>query len=172
MTGNGSVTATTAFDPLAAEPHFIFRMQLSHVNLPDFNDFLMAYTNADVAKGTLDLELEMQADKGGYSGYAKPFFKDLDFKRPSDASRPLGQRIVKKAVSAAAALLRNREGKVATTAPFQGTFDKGGVQLWRTIVGLLKNAFIQALKEGFEGKLPPVPAETQQAVQQQTTSGN
>ena len=163
-TGNGAVTIALEFDPLASWPHFIFRVQLSHLNLPDFNDFLLAFSDADVSKGTLDLEVEMQANKGAYSGYAKPFFSDLDFKRPADAAKPMGKRIEKKVISAAAKLLKNHEGKVATTVPFQGNFDKGGVQVWRTIVGLLKNAFIQALREGFQGKLPPVPANAEPPV--------
>lgn len=159
-TGNGVLTVTTSFDPLADWPHFILRVELDHVDMPPFNDFLEAYANADVAKGNCDLETEMRADRGHYDGYVKPFFRDLNFDRPSDKDKPLGKRIEKKALSLAAALLRNDQGKVATRAPFSGDFKSGGVETWPTIMGLLRNAFIQALRQGFDGQVPKTAGTT------------
>jgi hypothetical protein len=52
-------------------------------------------------------------------------------------------------------VLKNDEkDQVATKAPFSGTFNQNDVDVWTTVEFLLRNAFVQALREGFEGAGP------------------
>jgi hypothetical protein len=47
--------------------------------------------------------------------------------------------------------LENEEkGQVATQTPFSGTFDQNQIDVWAAVANLLRNAFIQALREGFD----------------------
>jgi len=153
--GGGRLTVRVAANPVAEKPRFHAALQLRQLDLPAFNSFLLAYADADVSRGTFDLDLEADAKGGGYSGYVKPFFKDLDFKNPSDKDKNAVQKLKETVVAAAASLLKNDEDKqVATKAPFSGNFDNNDVDLWTTIANLLRNAFVQAIREGFEGRTP------------------
>ena len=52
-------------------------------------------------------------------------------------------------------LLKNDDNKqVATRAPFAGNFANNDVDIWTTIVNLLRNAFVQAIRGGLEGQTP------------------
>jgi hypothetical protein len=154
-TGNGRLTVALQLDPLAKQPRFKSTFELRDVSLPAMNNFLAAYANADVAAGTFELFIEVEAEGGAYQGYVKPFFKDLDFKTASDQDKSPGELIVKKTIAAVATVLKNKdEEKVATKAPFSGNFADNQVDVWTTIQNLFRNAFLQALREGFEGQTP------------------
>lgn len=155
VTGNGQLKITVDANPTAAQPTFATQVQLRGLSLPAFNSFLQAYANADVSAGTFEFDSEIKAEKGHYDGYVKPFFKDLNFKTASDKDKNAAQLLAKKAVSAVANVLKNKEeNKVATKAPFHGNFENNQVDIWETISNLLHNAFVQALREGFEGQRP------------------
>lgn len=151
-TGHGKLNVAVQADPLAKEPRFSTTMELNDLSLPDCNAFLAAYANADVSSGIFEIYLEATAQNGGYQGYVKPFLKDVNFKTVSDKDKPVVQRLAKSAANAVMSVLKNKEeDKVATKAPFSGTFDQNGVDVWTTVENLLRNAFIQALREGFDG---------------------
>lgn len=153
--GGGRLAVHVAANPVAENPRFHARLQLRQLELPAFNSFMLAYADADVSRGTFDLDLEAEAKGGGYSGYVKPFFKDLDFKNASDEDKNAVQKLKEKVVAAAASLLKNDEdNKVATKAPFSGNFDRNDLDLWTTVANLLRNAFVRAIREGLEGQTP------------------
>lgn len=149
-TGDGQLDVQAQADPLAKTPRFETNMDLKNLHLPACNDFLAGFANADVSSGTFDFYLQAEAKDGGYNGYVKPFMKDLKFKT---VGKPVLERVAKNTVNAVVGVLKNDEkNKVATKAPFSGTFDRNGVDVWTTIENLLRNAFVQALGEGFEGR--------------------
>jgi len=157
-TGNGKLKVTAQVDPLAKQPRFTTALELREMELPALNSFLLAYTDADVSRGTFELFVEVNAADGAYEGYTKPFFKDLDFKNPSDKDKNVAARVKEKVVGAVSSVLKNdEEKKVATKAPFAGNFADNKVDVWTTIANLLRNAFVQGLRAGFEGP-PPKPA--------------
>ena len=158
-TGNGKLKVSAQADPLAREPRFTTNFELRELDLPAFNSFLLAYTDADVSRGTFEFFMEVNAANGAYEGYTKPFFKDLDFRNPSDKDKNVAQKVKEKVISAVSSVLKNdEEKKVATKAPFAGNFEDTQVDVWTTIVNLLRNAFVQGLRGGFEGQPPPKPA--------------
>lgn len=155
-TGNGKLHVTAQADPLAKDPRFTLNFELREMELPAFNSFLLAYLDADVSRGVFEIFVEVNAADGAYNGYLKPFFKDLDFTNPSDKEKNVAQRVKEKVVSAVSSALKNdEENKVATKAPFAGNFADNKVDVWTTIVNLLRNAFVQGLRGGFEGTPPP-----------------
>ncbi len=94
---------------------------------------------------------EIKAADGAYQGYVKPFFRDLDFKNVEDKNKSLAKRTKEKVVSAVSSLLKSHEAdKVATITPFAGTFANTEVGVWETVHNLLRNAFVEALREGLE----------------------
>jgi hypothetical protein len=150
--GQGHMMLRVQADPLAEAPRFHLQFAVTNVNLPDLNDFLLAFIKADVSRGTFEFETEVTAQNGGYQGYVKPFFKDLNFKTVSDKDKGPMQLLAKKAVATVAHVFKNRdENKVATKAPISGNFEKNKVDVWTTIANLMHNAFVSAIREGFEG---------------------
>ncbi len=150
MSGHGKVHIEATLKPVAPQPKFNVKMQLQGLQLAELNNFMTAYLKVIVQSGTFDDYIEVNADGGSYEGYTKPFLKELKFTdAPTDKN--VIEKVATKAASAVSEVLKNKEGKVATKAPFRGNFNDNKVALWTTIEYLLRNAFVQSLREGLEG---------------------
>ncbi|HEY9155027.1 MAG TPA: DUF748 domain-containing protein, partial [Opitutaceae bacterium] len=150
VTGHGKMHIDATLMPVAPQPKFQVKMQITDLHLHEMNNFMVAYLKVDVQEGEFDDYIEVNADNGTYEGYTKPFVRDLKFAdAPSD--RNVLKRVATKAASAVSELLKNKQGKVATKAPFKGNFNDNKVDVWTTIQYLLRNAFVQSLREGIEG---------------------
>ncbi|MEO7599583.1 MAG: DUF748 domain-containing protein [Opitutus sp.] len=154
-TGEGQLKVGLRLDPIAKQPRFAMNLEVVDQQLPPLNSFLLAYTDADVSRGTFEVFSEINAQNGAYDGYIKPMMHDLDFRNPSDKDKSLGKQIKEKVVSAVTSLLKNDDNQqVATRAPFAGNFADNQVDIWTTVVNLLRNAFVQAIRGGLEGQTP------------------
>jgi hypothetical protein len=155
MTGNGKLKVSLRLDPIAKQPLFALNFEIREQQLPPLNSFLQAYANADVSRGTFELFSEINAKDGAYDGYVKPLLHDLDFKTANDDDKNFADRVKEKVVSAVASVLKNDEqDQVATKAPFAGNFAQNDLDIWTTIVNLLRNAFVQAIRGGLENQTP------------------
>jgi hypothetical protein len=153
--GGGSLHAAVQLDPIARDPTFHALFDIRALALQPLNPFLMAYANADVSRGTFEVYMEADAKKGGYDGYVKPLFHDLDFRTASDEHKNAAQKLKEKVVKVVTTVLKNPDKQqVATKAPFRGNFSDNRVDIWTTVVELFHNAFVQALRGGFEGQTP------------------
>ena len=151
--GTGHLNVDARADPSAAQPRFAVKMQLKGLDLVPIHDFLVKNVLIDVSRGTFEMYTEINADNGRYEGYLKPFFQNLEFKAVPDPSKNIAQRAATKVASAVKDLLKNERGQVATKVPFTGDFRDNQVDLWTTIENLLRNAFVQSLREGLEGQV-------------------
>ncbi len=66
--GNGKLHIDSQAEPLAAQPHFLLKLELEDVSLPALNEFLRAYGNIDVSAGVFKGYLEMTAHDGELFG--------------------------------------------------------------------------------------------------------
>ena len=107
--GGGRLSLVLGAEPLAAEPRFHLSLKLDDVNLPELNDSLKAYANVDVGRGTFRLVMEMAGKDGGFQGYAKPFFENLEFHNVEDANKGIGTRIWEHIVAGLAWVVKNTE---------------------------------------------------------------
>jgi len=154
--GNGNLSLTSELEPLAERPRFHLRLKVDKLSLPAVNQFLQAYANIDVSAGEFTGYVEMVAHDGKYEGYLKPFFENLVFKSPQDKEKNLFARLWEKVVALAAKLLKNNEtDQVAMRVPFSGEFGATSVGFWESVRTLLRNAFVEALKEGLDGHPRP-----------------
>lgn len=152
--GTGSLNVDIRADASAKEPRFETRMEIRDLALVPIRDFLLSYALIDVSAGSFEVFSEISAKGGGYDGYIKPFFKDLRFKAVPDPEKNIMQRAATRIASAVTGVLKNDQGDVATKAPFKGNFENNEVDVWTTIQNLLRNAFVQSLREGLEGRTP------------------
>jgi len=151
---DGKVTVDMKIDPLNKAPSFDMNAKLTQVNLVKVNDFLKAYGNFDVEKGSLQLYTEAAAKDGLITGYTKPVIKDMKVLNwKTDKETPV--RFIWEAIVEGVAWVLNNKAKdqIATKAQFEGRFDNPDVNIWFIIGQLLRNAFIEALYPALENSV-------------------
>ena len=152
--GGGRLKLFISAEPLALQPHFHLSAKIDNVNLPDLNESLQAYANVDVGRGTFRMAAEMAGKDGGFQGYVKPFFENLDFKNLADAKKGAFTRIWEKVVAGLAWLVKNKpRDQVGTRIPFEGRFGDSKVGLWVTVTNLFRHGFIRAFNPTVEGSV-------------------
>ena len=152
--GGGTLNMVLDAEPLADKPHFHLSLKLDRVDLPALNDSLLAYANVDVGRGTFQLVGEMAGKDGGFQGYVKPFFENLDFKNLKDRDKGIAAQIWEKLVAVMVALVKNSSrDQVATRIPFEGKFGDAKLSLFATVVNLFRHGFIQAFNPIVEGSV-------------------
>jgi hypothetical protein len=101
----------------------------------------------------------------------KPFFENLQFEPVPKDRKGLGA-IWASLVNGAKDLLENQDNAVATKIPVSGHYSDPNIDFWSAAFGLIKNAYLQALAQGFDHpELAPAPdkhAISQSAVDQAT----
>lgn len=152
--GTGKLDVEAKVDPSAPSPKFFAKMDVQGLQLVPIHDFIAAYALIDVKAGEFSVYSEVNAENGHYAGYVKPFFKDLQFEAIPDPEKNVIQRAASTVASGVVELLKNEKDQVATRAPFEGDFATNDVGVWTTVENLLRNAFVQSLREGLEGQTP------------------
>lgn len=152
--GRGRIVVQVEADPLAAQPHFQLKAQVEDVDLTALNDSLKAIANVDVGRGTFQLAAEMAGKDGGFQGYVKPFFEDLDFNNLADQKKGVFTRVWENIVAGLAWLVKNKaRDEVGTRIPFQGRFGDPQVGLWATVRNLFRHGFVRAFTPTVEGSV-------------------
>lgn len=150
--GGGRVRMFVQAEPLADQPHFHLSAKVDNVNLPDLNDSLRAIAKVDVGRGTFQMAAEMAAKDGGFQGYVKPFFENLDFKNLDDKHKGMGDRLWEKAVAGLAWVVKNKSrDQVGTRIPFEGKFGDPKVGMWTMVANMFRHGFIHAFNPTVEG---------------------
>ena len=145
--GGGELQIHVKLDPLADEPRFDLELALEKVNLVALNEMLEAYGKFNVKRGTFEVFAEIAGSEGKFDGYVKPFFEDLNvLELEQDAKHPL-KLVWQALVAGAVKIFKNHpKDQVATKIPVSGTFEKTDVEIWTTVLNVLRNAFIEGFK--------------------------
>ena len=150
----GELNLKMKIDPLAGQPTFDLNLNLENTDLVELNDFFKAYANVDINKGTFGLFIEVAAKEGRYIGYVKPVIKDLDVVGPEDRNDTFLNKIWEGIAGASGVILRNqKEEQIATKIPLEGNFKQTNVGTLTAIVGILRNAFIQAVYPAIDNQI-------------------
>ncbi|MFN8347483.1 MAG: DUF748 domain-containing protein [Spirosomataceae bacterium] len=150
----GTLTLNLKLNPLAEEPTFDLNAEIKNTNLVLMNDFMKAYGNFDVNKGTFGLYTEYASKDGTGTGYVKPIIKDLDVLGPEDKQDNFFQKIWEAIVGGAGQVLRNqKKDQVATKVPLEGNYKTPKVYTVEAIWQVLRNAFIQALLPSIDNQI-------------------
>ena len=152
MLDKGQVKLKLELNPLQEQSPFNMDFTLQEVPLVELNDFLKAYAAIDAEKGTFALFSEMTGEGNQFKGYIKPLFKDvkiLDLEEDTD--KPLS--VLKEAgIGLVSMIFKNYSvDQIATKVPVSGSFEDPKVNIWRTIMNALRNAFIEAINPKLDG---------------------
>jgi Domain of Unknown Function (DUF748) len=149
----GRLAARLGLDPFAAKPTFDFDGQLTAAPLAQWNDFLRAYTRADVQGGTLNVYAELSARGGQFDGYAKPFFEHVDVLDVKEELPKKGilSTLWQALVGGTAEVVEDQtKDRIATRIPIHGSSDDPQIGFWTTLGNVLRNAFIQSFVPALE----------------------
>ena len=155
----GQVSVFVTADPLARKLGFSGRAAVRHLALTDVGNFLVKKADLSPRKGSIDLFAEFDAHGGRIAGGVKPVLKDVDVK---PAKGGLGPKLKSWIANAALDIFSDRvPGRHAAAAviPMEGTVNGPQPQLWPTIWGVLRNAFVAGLESGFARLPAGKPAE-------------
>ncbi|MEW6468895.1 MAG: DUF748 domain-containing protein [Bacteroidota bacterium] len=147
----GHMAVNVKFDALNKVPTFDMNAELRELDLTQLNDFLRAYGNFDVKKGSFGLFMEFAAKDGGFGGYVKPVIKDMDVLQWNEDEGGIGQKLWEMVVGTSAEIVENQpRDQVASKIPVSGTFESPDIDVWKAISYVLRNGFVQALRPAID----------------------
>ncbi len=148
---SGQVSVFVTTDPFAKKLAFSGRASVRGLSLVDLGNFLVGEAELAPEKGTIDLFAEFDAHDGRVSGGVKPVLKRAAVK---PAKGGIGPKLKAWIADAGLRLLSDRvpaRDATAAMVPIHGTIDGPKPELWPTIWGVLRNAFVVGVDSGFAG---------------------
>lgn len=174
LTGRATVQKTGVLkllvvaDILDEKPAFTGQAQLIGLNLESL--YQWAASKAGLSPhGTIDVFVNLNSAKGSLGGDVKVLAKNIKV----DPLEGKFSNSVKAAAANAAFNILKDEAKgeaVGTKLPLRGALDKPDPQIWPTVLGVLRNAFVDSLGWGF-GDLPVGTAARKEGIIEQTVKG-
>ena len=156
-TGQMSVFVTA--DPLAKKLGFSGRAAVEGLSLQDVGNFLVKKADLAPTQGSIDLFVEFDAHDGLISGGVKPVLKDVEVK---PAKGGLGPALKAWIADAGLKIFSDRvpgRNAAAAVIAMEGTVSGPKPQVWPTIWGVLRNAFVTGVRAGFAELPAGKPAE-------------
>jgi hypothetical protein len=164
---SGKLKLAVGMDPWAKELTFTAKATLRDLELRELYAFTADRTDLRAESGTIDMFVDLRARGGVLSGGVKPILKNVEI---SSASKNLGDKLKGALADAALDIVsddKHGDDRVATVIPLKGKVNAPKAQLIPTILGAVRNAFVEGLAGGFAG-LPPPTAEKKEGFIKQT----
>ncbi len=166
LANTGDVSIFITANPFEKGLTFSGRAAVVGLETSELYRFIAPATKLQAPEGTIDIFVEFDCRNGELTGGVKPILKKVTI-RPADKNPFTALKAW--AADLAIKIFSDRVGErqaVATVIPIKGTLTGPDVQLWPTIFGVMRNAFVEGLTSGF-AHLPPITAPKKQGVVKQ-----
>jgi hypothetical protein len=152
---SGTASLLVTADPFEKGMTFSGRAAIVGLQTAELYRFIKPATDLQAPEGTIDLFVEFDCRNGQLTGGVKPVLKNVKV-RPADKGffSALKAWVADVAVKLFSDRVPNRNA-VATVIPIKGTLTGPDVQLWPSIFGVLRNAFVEGLTSGYANLPPP-----------------
>jgi hypothetical protein len=158
---SGKLSVFVTADPLAQSPTFAGKVALTDLKLKELAELAAAKSGVAPEKGTLDLFAQFRAARGAIEGGVKPVLKNVELESAEPGwVNALKAAIADKALDLASDEIPGRNA-VATVVPIKGKINDPKAQLWPTVLGVVRNAYVEGLSSGFTNLPPPTAKERQ-----------
>lgn len=151
MLENAQFSVSGNLDPLGDFRDFIIAMSITNINLTELNDLTEAYGSFDFESGDGEFLMELQAENGALSGYARPLLDDvqiLDIEK--DAEKGLLNAIWESLVATLGQIFRNQPAdRIAADIEISGDLNQQDISTWQAFRSLVRNAFVEAYEAQF-----------------------
>ena len=150
--GSGPTKIALVSRPTGKSPNFDLRLAIDQAEMKDMNRLFLAYGNFDVAAGQFSLYSEITVRDGMIDGYVKPLFRNVSvYDAKQDQEKSLPRRLYERFLGGMSWILENRaREEVATTTRISGQLAEPQTSTFEIVVGLIRNAFFQAVLPGLE----------------------
>jgi hypothetical protein len=153
--GDAPLQTQAAFDPFGDMQDFTFDLKVSDVELARLNNLFQAYAKLDVQSGHGDFVVQLTAEDGHLSGYAKPILQNVEiasWEQDVEQQKDNPMRVAWEwAAGAVKTLFTNQpSNQFATKVEFNGTLDNPKTSTLDALFNILRNAFVEAYKPQFD----------------------
>lgn len=151
LLGDAQASLAGNLDPLGDLQDFIIALRITGIQLTELNDLTEAYGNFDFESGNGDFVMELEAEDGTLTGYARPL---LDNVAILDLESDLDQGVLSTAWEALVAgfgqIFRNHPAdRIATEIEISGDLNQQDISTWQAFRALIRNAFGDAFDAQF-----------------------
>ncbi len=167
---SGELSVFLTADPLAKGLFFAGRANLANFQLKELSNIMASESGLSVSEGTLDLFAEFDCRAGKLEGGIKPVLKNV---KVVQGKPGIGNAVKAWLADTAVKVFSDRVGDrkaVATVIPLRGDITKPELQLWPAVIGVLRNAFVIGVSEGY-ARLPPLEATEKEGPVKQLIEG-
>jgi hypothetical protein len=169
---SGKTTLFATADPLARGITFAGQMAIEGFDLKDAYNLVDSKSDIAFGKGTLDLLARFGCEAGKLTGAVQPVIKNAEIKA---AKEDFGTKVKAWAANLGVDLLSDRvpgRNAVSTVVPIEGNLTDPQIQLWPTIFGVFRNAFVRGIGAAFSHLPPPRAGEPQNVLEQANSALN
>lgn len=163
---NGELSAYLTADPLAKGLWFAGEARATNLDVRQFYDLIASKSGVALDQGTLDVFTSFECKQNHLTGGVKPILKNPHVV----AAKPGVTNWFKAALADTALQIfqGNVEGQraVGTTIPIEGHVLSPQAQLWPTVLGVLRNSFVEGVTESYD-RLPPPQAPKKESLLKQ-----
>ncbi len=149
---SGRITVELDAYPLAKRPTFTGTAKVERQRLVELYELVAPSTGLSPVRGTLDVYILVDAKDGEVRGGVKPVVQNAEIEQ---AEPGLGTKLKEILADASLSLFDDEAGRVATLIPIRGSIKSPEAHLWPTVLGVLRNAFVEGVQRGFSDL--PVP---------------
>jgi hypothetical protein len=145
--GGGHLNLNMDINVIKEIPDLDLNLKFEQVNMPALNDFFVAYSKADIERGTFNLYSELVVNDGKVTGYVKPLAQNIKVVSwEKDKKNPFNL-VWQAIVGTVAEFFENqKEDQFATKVPIRGDLKNIKSGVWPTIWNVFSNAFVQAFE--------------------------
>jgi hypothetical protein len=166
LNNSGSLSLFATADPFSKILTFAGQFSLQGMQLADAYNLVDSKSDLAFTKGTLDLLARFGCDKGHLSGAIQPVLMNAELKATGDN---IIMKVEAWAANLGVKVLSDRvpgRNAVSTVIPIEGTLTHPDLQLWPTIFGIIRNAFVEGIAESFIHLPPPQTGKPQGILEQ------
>ena len=155
--GNGKLGLDGKLNVLKEMPDMDLTFKLEGAHLPAVNNYAEEFAAITFEKGELSVYSKFIVKDNYLRGYVKPIATNIHIISMEHASNPV-QFLWESVVAGVVEIFSNqRKDQFATQIELDGSLDHPGTSTWSTIVGILHNAFVQALSKDVKDELGITP---------------
>lgn len=138
-------------DPLGDFRDFVISVKITDIPLQHINDLTEAYGRFNFKSGTGDFIMELKAQGGQLTGYAKPVLDNVViFDLQQDLEQGAFSAAWQAVVGAFGRIFRNQpKDRIAAQIEISGSLDQKNISAWQAFTSILRNAFIEAYEANF-----------------------
>lgn len=149
--GDAPITLIGRMNPNESAPTFDIDLSIEGARVVEVNPWLREFVNVDAESGTFSMYTELAASNGRFEGYVKPILENPRIFQPGEPADGPFQKAWEALVEIGTQILKNPEqDQVATELPLSGELEDPDADVLTALVGLLRNAFVNAVSHALE----------------------